>query len=69
MNVNNGSLCSFTLFYHWLGWEKLQVEYSKKQSSVQKHLETKILFLWRRDFYKTFVKSENTITVVPPIML
>lgn len=39
----------------------------KKHFSVQKHLETEILFLSRRDLYKTLIKSENTITVVPPI--
>lgn len=41
----------------------------KKYSSIQKHLETEILFLSRRDLYKTLFKSENTITIVPPIML
>lgn len=29
MNFNNGFLRSFTLFYHWLVWEMLQVEYSR----------------------------------------
>lgn len=23
VNVKNGLICSFTLFYHWLVWEKL----------------------------------------------
>lgn len=52
MNVNNGSLCSFTLFYHWLGWEKLQVEYSKNSPQFKSTWKQRSFFYGEEIFIR-----------------
>lgn len=69
MNVNNSLLCSFTLFYHWLVWEKLQVEYLRNTPQFKSTGKQKFFFWLEEIFIRPLIKSENTITIVPPIML